>query len=350
MPCAIPPCTWPSTIIGLITLPTSSTAHVRADLRPPRLGVHLDRAQVGAVREGEVLRVEDRLGVDRRLHALGQVVRGEGRQRDLLDRLLRVRASPSPRTCRRRTRRRPRPPPAGARRPCGPSPPPSARPGAPRRRRRPASGSRRCPCPAARTGCRRRCTLDVLERDAERVGGDLAPRGHVALPVRGGAGDHLDLAGRQHPDAGRLPAAGAVGQRAEHPGRRQAAHLGVRRDADAELHRVLPLAPLGLLAAQLVVAEQLQRPGRRGLVVAAVVGQARRWWCTGTPACSIQFFRRSSIGSMPSSCASSVTIRSIAYVASGRPGAPVGVGRRLRGEDAGAAEPVARPSCRSRCT
>jgi hypothetical protein len=35
---------------------------------------------------------------------------------------------------------------------------------------------------------------------AERVGHDLAPRGVVALAVRGGAGDDLDLAGGQHPD------------------------------------------------------------------------------------------------------------------------------------------------------
>ena len=44
--------------------------------------------------------------------------------------------------------------------------------------------------------------LDVLERHAELVGDDLAPRRLVALAVRGRAGDHLDLAGRQHPDAG----------------------------------------------------------------------------------------------------------------------------------------------------
>ena len=39
----------------------------------------------------------------------------------------------------------------------------------------------------------------------------------------------------------------------------------------------------------------------------------------GNSSCSIQFFRRSSIGSMPSSCGQLVTIRSIANVASGRP-------------------------------
>ena len=106
--------------------------------------------------------------------------------------------------------------------------------------------------------------LDVLERDAELVGDELAPRRLVALPVRGRAGDDLDLAGGQHPDGGVLPAAGAVGQRAEHPGRRQPAHLGEGGEADAQLDRVVRLAAAALLLAQLVVAEQLQRLlGRR---------------------------------------------------------------------------------------
>ena len=55
--------------------------------------------------------------------------------------------------------------------------------------------------------------LDVLERDPEPVGDDLAPRRLVALAVRRDAGDDLDLAGREHPDAGALPAAGAVVER-----------------------------------------------------------------------------------------------------------------------------------------
>ena len=39
----------------------------------------------------------------------------------------------------------------------------------------------------------------------------------------------------------------------------------------------------------------------------------------GNSSCLIQFFRRTSIGSSPTSMASSSMIRSIAYVASGRP-------------------------------
>ena len=71
-----------------------------------------------------------------------------------------------------------------------------------------------------------------------------------------------------------LPAAGAVGQRAEHPGRGQPAHLGEGGDADAQLHRVVAGPPPRLLGAQPVVVEQLLGPGRGRLVVARVVGQA----------------------------------------------------------------------------
>ena len=85
------------------------------------------------------------------------------------------------------------------------------------------------------------------------------------------AGDDLDLAGGQHPDGRVLPAARPVGQRAEHPGRRQPAHLGEGGEADAELDRVVRLPAAALLLAQLVVAEQLQRLLGGLLVVAAVV-------------------------------------------------------------------------------
>src|SRR3712207_7560565 len=60
-----------------------------------------------------------------------------------------------------------------------------------------------------------------------------------------------------------LPAAGAVGQRAEHPGGRQAAHLGEGGDADAQLDRVVRLPAAALLRAQFVVAEQLDRKSTR---------------------------------------------------------------------------------------
>jgi hypothetical protein len=70
-----------------------------------------------------------------------------------------------------------------------------------------------------------------------------------------------------------FPAARAVAQTAEHARRGQTAHLGERRDADAELYGITPIAPVGLFRPELVVAEQRQRPVRGGLVVAGVVGQ-----------------------------------------------------------------------------
>ena len=78
----------------------------------------------------------------------------------------------------------------------------------------------------------------------------------------------------EHPHAGVLPAAGAVVERAEHPGGSQAAHLGEGRDADAELHPVARGTSLLLLGPQLVVPEGLLGLGGRGLVVAGVVLQA----------------------------------------------------------------------------
>ena len=60
-------------------------ADVVADGDPTGLGVDLGRAQVGAVREGEVLGVERRLGVQRGLDPVGQVVGGEHREREVRD-------------------------------------------------------------------------------------------------------------------------------------------------------------------------------------------------------------------------------------------------------------------------
>ena len=160
--------------------------------------------------------------------------------------------------------------------------------------------------------------LDVLERHAELVGDDLAPRRLVPLAVRAGSGDDLDLAGGQHPDRRVLPAAGAVGQRAEHPGRGEAAHLGEGRDADAELDRVVAGPALLLLGAQLVVVEQLLGPGRGRLVVARVVGQAgdggERELLVLDPVLLPQLQRVHA-----QLAASSSIIRSMANVASGRP-------------------------------
>ena len=184
--------------------------------------------------------------------------------------------------------------------------------------------------------------LDVLERDAELVGDELAPRRLVPLAVRGRAGDDLDLAGGQHPDRGLLPAAGAVGERAEHPGGRQAAHLGEGGEADAQLHRVVRLPPALLLGAQLVVAEQLAAPAAwparsrrcRSSSPAAVVN--------GNSSALIQFFRRSSSGSMSELDGELVHDPLDRERGLGPAGAAVGVGGHLVGEDALALEPVGR--------
>ena len=77
--------------------------------------------------------------------------------------------------------------------------------------------------------------LDVFGRNAEPVGDDHRPRCLVTLTVWRRARHHLHLRGRHHAHRGRFPAAGRIAERGEHPARRQAAHLDVRRDPDAEM-------------------------------------------------------------------------------------------------------------------
>ncbi len=113
--------------------------------------------------------------------------------------------------------------------------------------------------------------LDVLEGDTQPVGDDLAEGRLVPLTVRAHADDDLDLARREHAHARVLPATRAVVEAAEDTAGRETAHLGEGRDADAQLHGVLGLAPTTLLLAQLVVAEHLLGQVRGGLVVAGVV-------------------------------------------------------------------------------
>ena len=93
MPSARPPCTWPSTIIGLIRGPQSSTAMNRRTLTCAGPLVDVDDADVGTERVREVRRVVDGRRVEVPLDALGQLevaVRGE---RDLLDRLALLRVA-----------------------------------------------------------------------------------------------------------------------------------------------------------------------------------------------------------------------------------------------------------------
>ena len=77
--------------------------------------------------------------------------------------------------------------------------------------------------------------LDVVGVHAEGVGGDLGPRGDVALAVRGGAGDDLDLARGAHPHGRRLPAAALQADAGGDLRGREAAALGEVADPDAEL-------------------------------------------------------------------------------------------------------------------
>ena len=75
---------------------------------------------------------------------------------------------------------------------------------------------------------------DLLHRHAELVGDDLRERGGVTLAVRRRARLDRDPAVVVHLDLGELGAT--------------AGDLDVDRHADAELHAVVALAPLGLLA------------------------------------------------------------------------------------------------------
>ena len=183
--------------------------------------------------------------------------------------------------------------------------------------------------------------LDVVERHAEGVRDDLAPRGVVALTVRGRTGHDLDLAGREHAHRGRLPATGAVGQRAQDAGRRQTAHLGEGRDADAELHDVLAVAAALLLRTQPDHVEHLLGLLGGRLVVARVVGQPRhhgvRELLVRDPVLLAQLHRVAPEGVRQLIHDPLDGVRRLRTA-----GAAVGVRRGLGGEDAGAGEVVAR--------
>jgi hypothetical protein len=97
--------------------------------------------------------------------------------------------------------------------------------------------------------------LHVLEGDAQLVGDDLREGGVVALAVRRGPDDGLDLAGRVAAQGGRLPAAAGVLEGAGHLRRREPADLDVGGDPDAELLEVPVAAALGLLSAQPLVVD-----------------------------------------------------------------------------------------------
>ena len=92
-PSASPPWTWPSTIIGLIRGPQSSTAMNRRTFTCAGARVDVDHADVGAERVGEVGRVVDAGRVQVALHPFGQLQRAVRGERDLLDRLALLRVA-----------------------------------------------------------------------------------------------------------------------------------------------------------------------------------------------------------------------------------------------------------------
>ena len=246
-PSASPPWTCPSTIIGLIRTPQSSTAMNRRTCTCAGARVHVDDADVGAERVGEVRRVVHGLRVEVALDAVGQLERAVRGHRDLRDAaaLLRV-AAHLPAAVRplQVVRATPRASPTRrswpARGPCAPRP---RRP-----RRRPGStGSRRC---RARTGsgrCRRARTSTSSGGMPELLGDDLRERRLVPLAL-GLAGDaEHRLAGRVHPQVG------AVGH-AEPEDVHVLARAGadaLGEEATADAHQLAARPLLRLLAAQL---------------------------------------------------------------------------------------------------
>ena len=182
--------------------------------------VDLDDADVGAERPREVGRVVGDLGLEVRLHAVGQVVGGERLERDRGQRHRLVGRAPHRELRRRRTRGRPRPPRAGGRR-CV--------------RALSITWSQAMVDGDAADGERARAVgvhaeradrgvgvehLDVVGVDAEAVGHDHRPatsRGPgraASRPVT-----TWTLLGGQDPHRRRLPAAGRVVERGQHPAR-----------------------------------------------------------------------------------------------------------------------------------
>ena len=114
--------------------------------------------------------------------------------------------------------------------------------------------------------------LDVGRGDPELLGDDLrerrlvplALRLHAELEDRLAGRMHAQLGGVEHAQAGDVVVLALAG----------ADHLGEAGDADA--HQLAPGALLGLLLAELVVAEHVERDLHRAWVVAAVVLEAGR--------------------------------------------------------------------------
>ena len=95
----------------------------------------------------------------------------------------------------------------------------------------------------------------------------------MPLAVRGGTGDHLDLAGGQDPYGCRLPTAGAVVQRGQNPAGSQAAHFHVRRYAQPQVDGRPFGAPRRLFGPAAVPVDEFLSSVQGRLVVAGVKGQ-----------------------------------------------------------------------------
>ena len=182
------------------------------------LGVDLHRTQVSAVRVAEGVRVERRVRVERGLHAVGQVVRGEhgggelGDPHALVGALDREAAATELEVVGRGLHE------VGGDR---------LRlldhlvDGSDHRLAADDEGSGAVGVEALRGHLSVTVQhLDVLERHTKPVGDDLAEGRLVALAVGGRPGDHLDLAGAGQPDRGVLPAARTVVERADQLRRR----------------------------------------------------------------------------------------------------------------------------------
>ena len=113
--------------------------------------------------------------------------------------------------------------------------------------------------------------VDLFDRDAKRVGGDLSVSRVVALAVVVSADIDAYSAGRVDLDLGRLGQHHAAGRRSGDRAGPQAADLDPGRKTDAD--ELALLAGFRLLAPHLVVAEQLQRLVEAGVVIAGVHDQ-----------------------------------------------------------------------------
>ena len=125
--------------------------------------------------------------------------------------------------------------------------------------------------------------LDVVHADAELVGDDLRERRLVALPVGRGPDHELDRAERLEANRRRVPASHRIANRAENARRREAAHLVVRREADADLLDVTARASRGLIGADRIEVELLEQPVEASLIVPGVDVSGPTPSCAETP-------------------------------------------------------------------